>query len=82
VLPWVSGHCDREDTARELDCAARKAVATALSSASEILTTKREVLERCAAQLLVKEILDSNDLSGNIKPAPTEVRMADVPCIC
>lgn len=52
----------------------RRAVATAFSRAQEILTSNRELLERSAAQLLVKETLDVNDLAGlfsNIKPAPT-----------
>lgn len=74
-----------EDTAREIDCAVRKAVATAFSRAQEILTSNRELLERSAAQLLVKETLDANDLVGlfsNIKPAPTEFRQADVGCNC
>lgn len=74
-----------EDTAREIDCAVRKAVATAFARALEVLTTNRELLERSAAQLLEKETLDSNDLVtlfGSIAPAPLEFKAAEVGCGC
>jgi cell division protease FtsH len=72
-----------EDTAREIDCAVRKAAATAFARAQEILTMNRELLERSAVQLLRHVTLDSTDLGrlfSNIKPAPVEYRSADVSC--
>jgi cell division protease FtsH len=74
-----------EDTAREIDCAVRKACATAFLRSQEILTNNLDLLKQSAAQLLVKETLDANDLAilfSNIKPAPTEFRQADVGCKC
>lgn len=72
-----------EDTAREIDCAVRKACATAFSRALEILTTNRDVLEHSASQLLTRETLDSTDLAAlfsRIKPAPAEFPQAAVDC--
>ncbi len=74
-----------EDTAREIDCAVRKAVATAFSRAQEILKTNRAVLEQGAKRLLKKETLDVGDLAevfSGVKPAPNEFRQAEVACNC
>jgi len=74
-----------EDTAREIDCAVRKAVATAFARAHEILTTNRVVLEQGSQRLLEKETLDASELGevfSGVKPAPTEFRQVEVPCNC
>ncbi len=74
-----------EDTAREIDCAVRKAVTTAFARAQEILTLNRSSLDQGASRLLEKETLDSTDLGElfrELKPAPADFHAADVPCGC
>ena len=79
-----SGHRTySEDTAREIDCAVRSAVATAFTRARDILAANRGLLEHSAAELLEKETLDSDDLVrlfANIVPAPESFLKIQVPC--
>ena len=53
-----------EETAREIDCAVREIVADAFERTVALLTTRREILEDTARDLLVKETLDEADLAG------------------
>ena len=72
-----------EDTAREIDCAVRKVVATAFARAKEILEMNRTVLEQSAKHLLEIETLDASALSvlfKELKAAPTDYAQADVTC--
>jgi cell division protease FtsH len=62
-----------DDTAREIDCAVRKAVLSAFERASGMLTANRALLETSARLLLQKETLDTPDLErlfAAVKPAP------------
>ncbi len=62
-----------DDTAREIDCAVRRAVLTAFDRSVAILTENRGVLEESAGLLLKKETLDATDLEElfrNLKRAP------------
>jgi cell division protease FtsH len=52
-----------EDTAREIDRAVREAVDKSWKRAVEVLTVRREVLEKGAQALLEKETLDENELA-------------------
>jgi cell division protease FtsH len=52
-----------EDTAREIDRAVREAVDESWKRAVEVLTVRREVLEKGAQALLEKETLDENELA-------------------
>jgi cell division protease FtsH len=60
-----------EATAQEIDAEVRALVDKAYRRAQEILTEKREVLERVARQLLEKEVLEGEELRRllNEKPA-------------
>jgi len=60
-----------EATAQEIDAEVRRLVEGAYLRAKEILTAKREVLERVARQLLEKEVLEGEELRRllNEKPA-------------
>jgi cell division protease FtsH len=72
-----------DDTAREIDCAVRKAVLTAFDRAVAILRDNRPVLEETARLLLEKETLDAADLQRlftPVKPAATNVAAAVPPC--
>lgn len=74
-----------EDTAREIDCAVRKAVATAFARARDILTNNRELLLQSAAELLEKETLDYPDLTRlfrDVKPADPDFKPVNVSCGC
>lgn len=51
-----------EETAREIDTAVRDIVDAAFKSATEILTAKRELLDRGAKLLLERETLTEDDL--------------------
>jgi cell division protease FtsH len=53
-----------EQTAREIDLAARALVDTALATSLKILTERRAVLERGAARLLEKETLGDEELKS------------------
>ena len=53
-----------EETAREIDCAVREIVADAFERTVALLTTRREILEDTARDLLVKETLDEAELAG------------------
>ena len=53
-----------EETAREIDCAVREIVADAFERTVALLTTRREILEDTARDLLAKETLDEADLAG------------------
>ena len=52
-----------EETASEIDTAVRDIVRGAFESACDVLREHRESLERGAAELLEKEILDEHDLA-------------------
>jgi cell division protease FtsH len=74
-----------EETAREIDCAVRKAVATAFARAEEILKNNRSVLEESARQLLVKETLESHELSElfiSVIPAALDYKAVIPRCSC
>ena len=51
-----------EETAREIDCAVRDIVAAAFARATEIVNSKRDILERGASLLLERETLNEDDL--------------------
>jgi cell division protease FtsH len=53
-----------EETAREIDLAVRAIVKKALDAALEILTRRRDVLERGAEALLRQETLSAEELRG------------------
>ena len=53
-----------EETAREIDCAVREIVADAFERTVALLTTRREILEDTARDLLGKETLDEAELAG------------------
>jgi len=68
-----------DDTAREIDCAVRKAVRTAFDRAVAILQQNRVVLEESARRLLQKETLETTDLHElfqSVTPAPTATAVA------
>lgn len=72
-----------EDTAREIDCAVRKIVATAFERARSILEENRSLLEDSARLLLQEETLDEHDLRQifkAVKPAPDDFQSAEPPC--
>lgn len=74
-----------EETAREIDCAVRRAVATAFARAEEILRNNRSVLEESSRQLLVKETLESHELAemfAAINPAATDYKPVTLGCGC
>jgi cell division protease FtsH len=53
-----------EETAREIDCAVREIVHKAFDKSQQILTERRETLERGAALLLEKETLGEEELGA------------------
>ena len=62
-----------DDTAREIDCAVRKAVLTAFDRAVGVLTENRAVLDESSKSLLQKETLDAPELEqlfNSLKIAP------------
>jgi cell division protease FtsH len=66
-----------EETAREIDLAVRAIVKKALDSALEILTRRREVLERGAAALLRQETMSADELQGLMEaPVPASASPA------
>jgi cell division protease FtsH len=68
-----------DDTAREIDCAVRKAVRTAFDRAVAILQQNRIVLEESARRLLQKETLETTDLHElfqSVTPAPAATSVA------
>jgi len=72
-----------EDTAREIDCAVRKAVASAFARAEEILINNRSILENSAKCLLEKETLDSSELAElfrELRPAASSIKGAVPDC--
>jgi cell division protease FtsH len=74
-----------EDTAREIDCAVRKAVATAFARAEDILSKNRSILENSAQQLLTQETLESSELTTLFKelvPATAEFKLVEPVCGC
>jgi cell division protease FtsH len=73
-----------EDTAREIDCAVRKYVATAFERAVAILQENRATLEESAKRLLDKETLDGSDLGelfASLKSAPAHFTESASPCL-
>jgi cell division protease FtsH len=74
-----------EDTAREIDCAVRKAVATAFARAEDILRKNRTILEQSAQQLLTKETLEGPELMElfrELVPAAPEFKPVTLDCDC
>jgi len=72
-----------EETAREIDCAVRRTVATAFERARDILAGNRAVLEEAAAILLSKETLEGKDLEAllaRVGPAPESFPQAEIRC--
>ncbi|MBS0370058.1 MAG: ATP-dependent zinc metalloprotease FtsH [Proteobacteria bacterium] len=53
-----------EETAREIDCAVRRIVASAFERSLSILTARRTILEETAHDLLARETLDEADLKA------------------
>jgi cell division protease FtsH len=53
-----------EDTAREIDVAVRSIIDRLFDRTLEILRSNREILERCARELLEKETLDETELKA------------------
>ena len=66
-----------EETAREIDCAVREIVADAFERTVALLTTRREILEDTARDLLVKETLDEADLAGILARVTNQVIARD-----
>ena len=72
-----------DDTAREIDCAVRKAVLTAFERATGVLSENRAVLEESSRLLLQKETLDTPDLEQlfrSVKPVPATFTPTTAPC--
>ncbi len=63
-----------EDTAREIDSAVRKLIASAFDKATGILKQRRELLNRGAQFLLQKETLNEDDLKTLREPQPVMAR--------
>ncbi len=73
----IAQHRDySEDTAIRIDHEVKKIVTTSYSRARNILETNRDKLERIAAALLEREVLDANELKLLIegKPLPEKTR--------
>ncbi len=62
-----------EQTAREIDCAVRELVARASERATDLLSTRRDLLERGARLLLEKETLSAADLQVLLNAPPAEL---------
>ena len=73
VQGYMPGGCPvSEDTQQRIDVAVRGIVMGAFDRATELLQMHREVLERCARELLVKETLDEaalKELTGALRGA-------------
>jgi len=72
-----------EETAREIDCAVRRTVATAFERARTILEENRQILGESAALLLEKETLDGANLREifpKIKPAAEDFQAVEPVC--
>ncbi|MGD1157479.1 MAG: ATP-dependent zinc metalloprotease FtsH [Terriglobia bacterium] len=67
-----------EDTAIKIDQEVKKFITAAYQRAEHVLTTNREILTRIAEALLVREVLDVNEVNLLIegKPLPEFVRRA------
>jgi cell division protease FtsH len=67
-----------EDTAIKIDQEVKKFITSAYQRAEHVLTTNREILTRIAEALLVREVLDVNEVNLLIegKPLPEFVRRA------
>ena len=61
-----------DDTAREIDCAVRKAVTAAFDRAVAVLQANRAVLDESAALLMAKETLDAADLATLFARVPVD----------
>ena len=75
----ITQHRDySEDTAIKIDAEVKRIVTTAYSYARGVLEGHRETLESIAAALLVREVLDANELKLLIegKPLPERVKPA------
>jgi cell division protease FtsH len=72
-----------DDTAREIDCAVRRAVLTAFDRSVHILTENRDVLEESAKRLLKQETLEAPDLEAlfkALKPASPDFAASAPEC--
>jgi len=72
----IAQHRDySEDTAIHIDQEVRRIVTAAYERGHNIITTNRDVLERIAAALLEREVLDANELKllFDNKPLPERV---------
>jgi cell division protease FtsH len=73
VQGYMPGGCPvSEDTQQRIDVAVRGIVMGAFDRATELLQKHREVLERCARELLVKETLDEaalKEMTGTLRAA-------------
>jgi cell division protease FtsH len=73
----IAQHRDySEDTAVRIDGEVKKIATFAYQSARTILETNRETLERIAAALLVREVLDANEIKLLLedKPLPEKIK--------
>jgi len=57
-----------EETARLIDSEVRRIVSTAEKRATEILGARRETLDTVSARLLVKEVIEGDELRELIGP--------------
>lgn len=72
-----------EETAREVDCAVRQAVATAFARARDILQMNRQVLQLAARHLLEVETVDATalgELFKDLVPAPVDYPKVENTC--
>jgi len=60
-----------EETARVIDAEVKRLIETAEAEARRILTDKREILGTLSERLLVKEVIEGEELRQLVSPAPT-----------
>jgi ATP-dependent Zn protease len=68
LLP--SGWQPSQDTQQHIDAAVRQIVMTGFDRATTLLEEKRDLLERCARELLERETLDEQALRALTRQAP------------
>jgi len=64
-----------EETAREIDCAVREIVARAGKHATDVLQTRRDLLDRGARALLDNETLSVGELQELISQPPPKMAL-------
>jgi cell division protease FtsH len=64
-----------EETAREIDCAVRDIIARAAKRASDLIASRRDLLERGAHALLDKETLSVPDLQALLAERPPKLEV-------